>query len=206
MTLTLWLSLTAVCTLGAMSPGPSLAVILGHTLNNGMRSGYCSALSHAAGVALWATLTILGLALLVTETPLLYSMVTYAGAAYLAWMGIRALRSGEDPGQSAIFDTKQSESSHVTAARDGFMISVLNPKLAIFFIALFSQFVSIHLSNIEQLAMITTAAVIDGLWYCIVVALVSQSWLIDKLQQRTTLLNKISGILFLALALRVVTL
>ena len=131
---------------------------------------------------------------------------SYAGAAYLAWMGIRALRSGEDPGQSAIFDTKQSESSHVTAARDGFMISVLNPKLAIFFIALFSQFVSIHLSNIEQLAMITTAAVIDGLWYCIVVAQVSQSWLIDKLQQRTTLLNKISGILFLALALRVVTL
>ena len=57
MTLTLWLSLVTVCTLGTISPGPSLAVVLRHNLSNGRSHGILCALSHAAGVALWATLT-----------------------------------------------------------------------------------------------------------------------------------------------------
>lgn len=202
MTPTLWLSLAAICALGAISPGPSLAVVLRHTLSNGRGHGILSALSHAVGVALWATLTILGLALLVAQTPLLYFLLTYAGAAYLAWMGIKSLRSKESP----LFEAESSPAPFAEAARDGFMISMLNPKLALFFISLFSQFVSADLSRTEQLAMITTAALIDGLWYSIAVVLLSTSGMRRRLQKQSQTIDRISGILFIGLALRVVAL
>jgi len=202
MTLTTWLSLLAICCLGAMSPGPSLAVVLKHTISNGRAHGVVTAVSHSAGVALWALLTVWGLAVLVVEWPLMYKLLTYAGAAYLMWMGIKALRStGADP-----MTVKPVIAPMGEAARDGLMVSLLNPKLAFFFIALFSQFVSAELVLADKLIMTGTAAVVDALWYIIVAVALSHSKVLDKLQSKSAAIDKISGVILLGLALRVVTL
>lgn len=202
MTITTWLSLVAICCLGAMSPGPSLAVVLRHTISNGRTHGIVTAVSHAAGVALWALLTIWGLALLVVEWPLVYRLLTYAGAGYLMWMGIKALRSnGAGPIHVEPVITPMGD-----AARDGLMVSLLNPKLAFFFIALFSQFVSAELALAEKLLMTGTAAVIDAIWYVIVALALSHSKVLDKLQSKSATIDKISGVILLGLALRVLTL
>ncbi|MDB4002286.1 LysE family translocator [Oceanospirillaceae bacterium] len=202
MTLTTWFSLVAICCLGAMSPGPSLAVVLRHTVSNGRIHGVITAITHAIGVALWALLTVWGLALLVVEWPLMYKFLTYAGAAYLMWMGIKALRSnGAGPLNVVPAAAPISE-----AARDGLMVSLLNPKLAFFFTALFSQFVSAELLLVDKLIMTGTASIIDALWYIIVAVALSHSKVLEKLQRRSALIDKISGVVLLGLALRVVTL
>ena len=202
MTLTTWFSLVAICCLGAMSPGPSLAVVLRHTISNGRAHGMATAVSHAAGVALWALLTVWGLAILVVEWPLIYKLLTYAGAMYLMWMGIKALRSkGTGPLQVEPIIAPMSE-----AARDGLMVSLLNPKLAFFFIALFSQFVSAELVMADKLIMSGTAAVIDAVWYIIVALALSQSKVLEKLQSQSATIDKISGVILLGLGLRVLTL
>ncbi|MDB9753396.1 LysE family translocator [Oceanospirillaceae bacterium] len=202
MTLTTWFSLVAICCLGAMSPGPSLAVVLRHTVSNGRIHGVITAITHAIGVALWALLTVWGLALLVVEWPLMYKFLTYAGAAYLMWMGIKALRSnGAGPLNVVPVAAPISE-----AARDGLMVSLLNPKLAFFFTALFSQFVSAELLLVDKLIMTGTASIIDALWYIIVAVALSHSKVLEKLQRRSALIDKISGVVLLGLALRVVTL
>jgi len=202
MTLTTWFSLVAICCLGAMSPGPSLAVVLRHTVSNGRIHGVITAITHAIGVALWALLTVWGLALLVVEWPLMYKFLTYAGAAYLMWMGIKALRSnGAGPLNVVPVAAPISE-----AARDGLMVSLLNPKLAFFFTALFSQFVSAELLLVDKLIMTGTASIIDALWYIIVAVALSHSKVLEKLQRRSALIDKISGLVLLGLALRVVTL
>ena len=202
MTLTTWFSLVAICCLGAMSPGPSLAVVLRHTVSNGRMHGVITAITHAIGVALWALLTVWGLALLVVEWPLMYKFLTYAGAAYLMWMGIKALRSnGAGPLNVVPVAAPISE-----AARDGLMVSLLNPKLAFFFTALFSQFVSAELLLVDKLIMTGTASIIDALWYIIVAVALSHSKVLEKLQRRSALIDKISGVVLLGLALRVVTL
>ncbi|MDC1509364.1 LysE family translocator [Oceanospirillaceae bacterium] len=202
MTLTTWFSLVAICCLGAMSPGPSLAVVLRHTVSNGRIHGVITAITHAIGVALWALLTVWGLALLVVEWPLMYKFLTYAGAAYLMWMGIKALRSnGAGPLNVVPVAAPISE-----AARDGLMVSLLNPKLAFFFTALFSQFVSAELLLVDKLIMTGTASIIDALWYIIVAIALSHSKVLEKLQRRSALIDKISGVVLLGLALRVVTL
>jgi len=202
MTLTTWLSLVAICCLGAMSPGPSLAVVLRHTISNGRAHGIATALSHAVGVALWALLTVWGLAVVVVEWPLMYKFLTYAGAAYLMWMGIKALRSnGAGP-----MNVEQVSAPISAAARDGLMVSLLNPKLAFFFIALFSQFVSAQLVVTDKLIMTGTASVIDAVWYIIIAVALSHSKVLDKLQKRSATIDKISGAILIALALRVLTL
>ena len=202
MTLTTWFSLVAICCLGAMSPGPSLAVVLRHTVSNGRAHGIATALSHAIGVALWALLTVWGLAVVVVEWPLMYKFLTYAGAGYLMWMGIKALRSsGAGP-----MDVEQVSAPISAAARDGLMVSLLNPKLAFFFIALFSQFVSAELVVADKLIMTGTASVIDAVWYIIIAVALSHSKVLDKLQKRSATIDKLSGAILIALALRVLTL
>ncbi|MCO4838096.1 MAG: LysE family translocator [Oceanospirillaceae bacterium] len=202
MTLTTWFSLVAICCLGAMSPGPSLAVVLRHTVSNGRIHGVVTAITHAIGVALWALLTVWGLALLVVEWPLMYQFLTYAGAAYLMWMGIKALRSnGAVP-----LNVVPMVAPIRQAAWDGLMVSLLNPKLAFFFTALFSQFVSVELRLVDKLIMTGTASIIDALWYILVAVALSHSKVLEKLQKRSALIDKISGVVLLGLALRVLTL
>lgn len=202
MTLTTWGALSAICLFGAMSPGPSLAVVLRQTISNGRTHGIFTACAHACGVAIWAILTIWGLALLVTQTPLLYQLLTYAGAAYLGWLGVKALCSKSN----SHLEVTQNKTSLGKAARDGVLVSLLNPKLAIFFIALFSQYVSTDLSLTDQVVMIGTVASIDSLWFILIAVLLSQSRLLETVRQKASTIDKACGIVLIALALRVVTL
>ena len=82
-----WLSLVAVCLLGEMSPGPSLAVVMGNTLRGGSIAGYIASIAHGIGVALYGLLTVTGLAVLLTRSPSLYLALQVAGALYLLWLG-----------------------------------------------------------------------------------------------------------------------
>jgi RhtB (resistance to homoserine/threonine) family protein len=200
MTLTIWLSLVVVCVLGTISPGPSLAVVLRQTLSSGRRHGMLTSLSHSLGVALWALLTLWGLGVLVTKHPVLYDLITYAGAAYLAWLGFKALRS-KGSGQ---FEQKNAQSSYFTALVDGAMISLLNPKLAIFFIALFSQFISAEQLISDKMIMVTTVTLIDLVWFMSVAVVLSQPRVIKTLREKSKTMDKISGVVMIGLALRVI--
>ncbi len=202
MSLSVWFSLVIICLLGAISPGPSVVVVLRHSLSNGRLHGILAALAHTLGVAIWAILTISGLALLVAETPLLFSVITYAGAGYLAWIGVKALQS---KGQRFL-QTRTSRAPLSAAVRDGATVALLNPKLAIFFIALFSQFISAEMALTEQWITVATVTTIDGLWYLCVAIILSNSRVIEQLQKQSVLIDRISGVVLLGLALRVITL
>ena len=78
----LWLSLVVICILGALSPGPSLALVVKNTLNGGHSQGYATAVSHGLGVALYAAITATGIGIIIVQSPLLYAIIQYAGAAF----------------------------------------------------------------------------------------------------------------------------
>ena len=203
MTLTAWLSLLAICCLGAMSPGPSLAVVLKQTVGNSRKHGLAASWFHAAGVGLWAFATISGLAILVEQSEIAFKIITWLGAGYLAWIGVKAIRAG----RSGNLEVESTEKGTILSAGfEGAMISVLNPKLAIFFIALFSQFISPDAGIVDQLIMTATAALVDGIWYSIVALLLSHGPVLKALQRRSQLVNRLTGGILIALAARVVTL
>ncbi|MBY4678094.1 LysE family translocator [Marinobacterium arenosum] len=203
MTLSHWLPIAALCLLGAITPGPSLAVVVRQTVKHSRRHGMAAALCHGAGVGLWALLTIWGLALLLSQSPQLFQWLTWGGAGYLAWLGIKALRSG---GGGALQVADCAPAPVWQAGLEGLMISLLNPKLALFFIALFSQFVGQADSLQAQLLMTATAAGIDAGWYLLVAVLLSHSAVLSRLQRQSIWLDRITGGIMLALAVRVVTL
>ncbi|WP_028302746.1 LysE family translocator [Oceanospirillum maris] len=201
MSLMLWLSLLLICMLGAMSPGPSLAVVLRQTVSNGRGHGIAAGCAHAIGVAVWAAATVWGLALLVSRHELIYTMITWAGAAYLAWLGFNALRYAATPDLKA---ESGKQESYGQAARSGLLISLMNPKLAVFFTALFSQFVSVDQGLEAQLIMVLTAAIVDGLWYTLVALLFSQANLLAWLRRHVKRIEQLTGVVLIGLAVRVV--
>ncbi|MBB3232478.1 LysE family translocator [Halomonas stenophila] len=200
MPLSLWMSLAAICAMGAMSPGPSLALVLRHTLGGGRLPGVAAALSHALGVGLYALLTVWGLGALIVRFPLLFQAITWGGAAYLAWLGIKALRAG----RAGALRAEAMTTSGSQAAREGMLVALGNPKLILFFVALLSQFVTPDMSLAARAIIVLTAMIIDGGWYVLVAVSLSHSRVLPWLQARAHWINRATGVLLLALALRVV--
>ena len=203
MALSLWLSLALVCMMGAMSPGPSLAVVLKHSLSGGMKNGMLAALSHGFGVGLYAAASLLGLGALMLQFPTVYQFLVYLGAAYLAYLGLKILFS--KPNDSEL-NIQQSDMSSSKALQDGFAIAFLNPKLAIFFLALFSQFIDPENLTLNiGVIMCLTVFVIDTGWYLLVALLTEVSKKRFGFTKSSPWLDKILAVVFIGLAIRAVS-
>ena len=206
MTLPLWLSLVAVCVLGALSPGPSLAVVLRYSISHSTKHGIVVALSHGLGVGVYALVSVLGLSSLVTGSPMVYQALVYGGALYLFYMGYKALTASGGSFQLEKAEQQQSVSLFI-AARDGFAIAFLNPKLLVFFVALFSQFIDENSRSLMTGSiMVGTVFFIDTLWYVIVAAMVHKTRERFALANKSAMIDKIAGVVFIGLSIRVLTL
>ncbi|MGF1697215.1 LysE family translocator [Vibrio lamellibrachiae] len=201
MSLTVWLSLFTVCLLGAMSPGPSLAIVAKHSLAGGRVNGLVTAWAHAMGIGVYAFITLIGLAVVLQQSPVLFKVISLGGAAYLAYLGVNALRS--KGGVAAKLESGE-QATLMQSAREGFLISILNPKIALFFIALFSQFVALGNSISNQAIIIATPLVLDGLWYSFITLLLSNPRVVETLRSKAVLIDRLSGVVLILLAIRVV--
>ncbi|MGS0673696.1 LysE family translocator [Shewanella sp. 0m-4] len=200
MSISTWLGLLAICCLGAMSPGPSLAMVVRHTLGGGRGKGIICAWAHSIGIGVYALLTLLGLAVLLKQAPMVFNGIAIIGALYLAYMGIQALRS--KGGMSEKLAAGKSTGA-ITAARDGLAISLFNPKIMLFFLALFSQFVMVADNMTGKALIVLTPLVVDGLWYTLIALLLSHSAVLPKLREKAALIDKLSGVVLILLAVRV---
>lgn len=201
-----WLSIVGICMLGAMSPGPSLAVSVQHTLQGGFGMGARVAIAHGLGVGLYAMGCLFGLATLIVASPMAYGLLQWVGAAYLCWLGIKALglktlaKKTEQP---------QPNSRTKSAWADGFLIVFLNPKIAVFFLALFSQVIDSQTPWLGKMLYAMTAMIIDAGWYLIVAFACSTSLksntFSDGFQTGMGLwVNRAFGILLITMALSMV--
>jgi threonine/homoserine/homoserine lactone efflux protein len=204
----LWLSLALICALGALSPGPSLAVVVKNTLHGGATQGYATAVSHGLGVALYAAITAMGIGVLIVQSPVIFSFIQYAGAVFLLYLGIKALLSKKPVTLLAQANNDQllgkENKQQVNGWRDSFLIAFLNPKLAIFFLALFSQFVDANAGLQQKLIMTATVGTIDTLWYLLVAFMFSRGPVLEKLKNNSHIIDKVTGSFLIILAARVV--
>jgi len=186
-----------------MSPGPSLAVVLKNTLAGGRSEGVKTALAHGFGVGIYAFATAAGLAAVITGNPLAFKMIQWVGAFFLAYLGLKALFG--TTGITEATRTGADISYSGNGLRSGFLTAFLNPKLAIFFGALFSQFVSAEALFCEKIIMALTAALIDAGWYLLVVLMLSHSSILNTLRAKAGMLDKVFGFMLVLLAVRVIT-
>lgn len=201
MTLTVWFSLFMVSLLGAMSPGPSLATVAKHTLSGKRINGIAAAWAHSIGIGFYAFITVIGLAVVLQQSPMVFKAISYLGAAYLAYLGLGALRS--TGGIAAKLESGKAVTL-MESAKEGLLISLLNPKIALFFLALFSQFVAIGNAPIDKAIIVITPVLVDGLWYTIISCLLSAPQIVEKLRSKAQWIDRLSGVVLIVLALRVI--
>jgi threonine/homoserine/homoserine lactone efflux protein len=121
-----------------LSPGPDIAFILGHTMRGGKRAGFSALFGVWSGACLHVLMAALGLSAVLAASAFAFSTVKWLGAAYLVWLGIQALRAG---GGSGLIKAAGESLPVAGIYRQGILVSLLNPKVAIFFLAFLPQFV-----------------------------------------------------------------
>jgi threonine/homoserine/homoserine lactone efflux protein len=153
-----------------LAPGPDSLYVLARGLGQGRRAGVISALGSSSGMLAHTTLAALGLAVLLQTSEIAYTVVRVGGALYLIYLGIRALLSRE----RLVIGASAAQFSPQRMYLQGLLTNVLNPKVALFFVAFLPQFVDPHTGSFA-LTMLLLGALFAtlGLLYLTVVALLS---------------------------------
>lgn len=190
------LAFVGVAVVLTLTPGPDMALVLRNTLRGGRPAGQRTIAGIAVGLLGWATASALGVAAVLAASATVFTVLKLAGAAYLVYLGIqalRALRRGEEVRTDA--PTRAG-----SPFRQGLVTNLLNPKLAVLFTTLLPQFISPDDPAVAKSVLLAAIFVAIGLtWlvtYTYIVSLVAHS----RLFRRAT--EALSGVVLIALGVR----
>ena len=158
-----WLTIVSICLIGAITPGPSLIIILYITNAKGLLSGIIASIGHGFGIFLYAILAIYSMNLLLKISPITIQIIQILGAFFLIFIGWKILffKPSNEENNEAYKIPKSLFDSYLI----GFTASLINPKVMIFFSAIFSQFLNDNYSTQTKFGMALLAGIIDAFWY-----------------------------------------
>ena len=197
---TWWLFSAVVFVLSA-TPGPNMLHVLTRSVAVGVRRGTAAMAGCGAAVLTALVASAAGLAAVLAAFPLLFEVIRYAGAAYLAWLGLRAWMDGK-PGPAETATGGAAPVSLAALFRGGYLVGITNPKLLLFAAAFLPQFIDPARPQGRQFViLIATFGVIEMFWYG-VYGLGGQTlarWLKGRRVRR--LFNRLTGTLFFGFGL-----
>lgn len=198
-----WGLLITVFWVALMSPGPDFVVAVRNAVLYSRATGLMTALGFAAGVAVHVGYTLAGLAALIAHSVIAFSILKYAGAAYLFFMAYKALKSKGFEAPS-IDGTEQEKRklSPFKAFRDGFLTNLLNPKATMFFLAIFSQFITPETGHAVQALYGATCIVMTGLWFSFVTLVLTGQRIKSIFLRASRWIDRICGVLLVGLGIR----
>ena len=184
-----------------IAPGPDMLYVIARSAGQGRRAGLVSALGIAVGTMIQTSLVALGLAGILAAVPLAYDIVKFVGAGYLIYLGIRALLSR----QNTLTTPRVEQTALWRVFAQGVVTNVLNPKVALFFLAFLPQFTSPAYGSVPlQIVVLGMLFDISGTFVNIVVALLAGSlggWLKEH-ARASKVLNWLTGGIFIGLGVR----
>ncbi len=195
----------------AMLPGPDFALIVRSALLHGKRHALFCSLGIATGFSVHSTLGVLGLSAVIAHSPVLFTAITWAGAAYLAWLGIHALLARPaKPSEDADLSSEQAKPapghfSPAQAFRQGFLTNILNPKVIIYFITFFPQFVvqDADMSVTSQLMVLgACSCLLTGGWFIFLSLMLAKVRRYFESETFRRWLERITGIIFLGFSVK----
>lgn len=198
MDLTTILALSFVCAMGAMSPGPSLAVVLRNTISGGRLQGVMTGVGHGLGFGMYALLAVTGLSALLIAHESFFLFLQWSGALVLLWLSYNMLTYIPSDGND------DHSINNRRGFIEGFLISFLNPKILVFLVAVFSQFIDPQMSQSEKILMAILAGLIDTTWYVLVAAILAGTPIIDFFRSNSLIIDRVIGLVLSLLALALV--
>jgi RhtB (resistance to homoserine/threonine) family protein len=199
-----WLFIATAIVL-ILTPGQDTFFILGRSLAGGRAAGVAAALGVSAGTVVHTILAALGLSALLATSPYAFMAVKLAGAAYLLYIGVKALlaRTALAPGADAA-----ENGGRWPAFRQGIVTNLLNPKVALFFLALMPQFIDAGSTSkvAAFLALGLTFVTLGVLWCCVLA--IGAAKLRGAFLRRPSIaswLNRVAGAMFIGLGIKLAT-
>ena len=196
MTVLLFFQIVFVCLLGAMSPGPSMMVVINNAIFKNKLNGILTALGHGLGIGIYALFAVIGIGLIIKSNLMIFNGLKILSIIFLFYLGVQAIIKTNQVELSEI-DVKDGIQSFF----QGLTISILNPKILIWFLAIYSQFMSLNNDKFFFLSLILIASVVDALWYLLLVNLVTSKSVFELLRNKSYLIQKIVGCLFIILSI-----
>tara|TARA_B100000676_G_scaffold270045_1_gene286452 strand:+ start:500 stop:1114 length:615 start_codon:yes stop_codon:yes gene_type:complete len=196
MTLLLFIQITFVCLLGAMSPGPSMMVVINNAIFKNKFNGILTAIGHGFGIGIYALFAVVGVGLILKTNMIIFNILKFLSIFFLFYLGIQALMK-----KNQIDFDKNNIKSGLRSFLQGLSISILNPKIFIWFIAIYSQFMSLNNGYFFNLSLVLIASIVDALWYLLLVNLVTSHSIIGLIKNKAYLIQKIVGILFIIISI-----
>lgn len=157
-----WLAVITITIFAVISPGPDFAMVSRNALSLSRRAGILTALGIGAGVLVHISYTLVGIGVLIRETPALFDVLKLVGAAYLVWLGVKMLFSRKAEGQIVGNETALSD---LGALRIGFLTNALNPKTTIFIVSLFMQVVQVDTPLTTRIAYGLFISLAHVVWF-----------------------------------------
>lgn len=176
--LTNWLLLAIIQAAATISPGPDFAMAVRNSIAYGRRTGIFTALGFSLGAGTHVWLVLFGFSVLIAQSVFLFNLVKYAGAAWLIYIGTKALLMKKENKTTASCDTATDHSQTKTmttfeAIRCGYLTNLLNPKAVVFFTAVYAQFVAPHTPPEIQVLYCLTTVLITAAWFSLVAAVLT---------------------------------
>lgn len=202
------ISFTVIASLLVMSPGPNGVLIAKTVPTSGRAAGFANIAGFVAAFYLHGALSILGISLILVQSAQAFFIVKLAGAAYLCWIGIKALREAWKgvPVTANVAPAKRQRTL-LKAFAEGFLTNALNPKVSMFYLAAFPQFISQTQSAFgASFTLVLVHSMINLVWFSAMVLLFAR---LTKAARNGTFqrwLKGVTGIVFIGFGAKLATL
>ena len=190
-----WAALATVFMLGAMSPGPSLAVVLRNTVSGGRRQGISTGIGHGMGFGIYAFLSAFGIATALSANENVEYFLRWGGIAILLWLGYNFIRHAFSDNSPNPGHEESGSPSEGAGFVQGFSIAILNPKIMAWMLALYAPFIEAESSLETLIGMGLLGMAIDGSWYVSVAVLLTTGNRVQLLRSKAHLIDGAMGLL-----------
>ena len=189
------LGMSFVCAMGAISPGPSLVVVLRNTISGGRMQGIMTGIGHGLGFGIYAFIAVMGLSSVLLANENFFNLLQVSGALVLIWLAFNLIAHKESD-----LSAKYEQSGY-RGFFDGFLIAFLNPKILVFLVAVFSQFLNSDINNSDRFVMAIMAGAIDTMWYVFVAAVLAGTTIAEKLRENAVTIDRLFGMVLFVLSI-----
>lgn len=199
MELDIFLKVFFICALGAMSPGPSWILVINNSIFYGRINGLFTSIGHGLGITIYAFIANLSINLIIQINEKIFLFMKICSIIFLLYLGLKSLKGHK------LKLNKKLEFKKLNAFLEGFIVAILNPKVFIWFIAIYSQFISPNNNMFFNFILIATAGLVDTIWYSILVIFITRVSVVSYLEKKSHIIQKSIGYIFIFIAILLLT-
>ena len=190
-----------------MSPGPNGVLIAKTVPTSGRTVGFANVAGFVTGFYIHGVMAVLGISVILVQSATAFSIIKYLGAVYLCWIGIKALiEAFRGIGATSEIKPANSKRTLVHAYIEGFLTNALNPKVSMFYLAAFPQFIEVGETNATTaFLLVFIHSVLNAIWFSAMVLLLARLTRATRNDSFKRWLKGITGIVFIGFAAKLAT-